>query len=103
MREAEHQVVTGICDILDELGRTPGKVKSCRDLITHVDDRPGHDRRYAINCEKLKDGLGWTQKHDFSSALRLTVSWYLENTQWVESFRSGEYRNWMEKNYGQRG
>jgi len=96
------EVVNGICDILDGLGRHPQGVKSCRDLITYVDDRPGHDRRYAINCDKLKNELGWKQRYDFDTALRLTVSWYIDNPGWIGSVQSGEYLKWVEKNYGQR-
>ena len=71
--------------------------------MTFVGDRPGHDRRYAINCDKIKKELGWKQKYDFDSGLRKTVSWYLENAAWVDAIRSGEYRKWMEQNYGRRG
>jgi len=71
-------------------------------LKTFVKDRPGHDRRYAIDCEKLKSELGWAPKHDLDSGLRATVRWFLENRAWVESVRSGSYRDWIEKNYGNR-
>jgi dTDP-glucose 4,6-dehydratase len=62
-------------------------------------DRPGHDRRYAINCDKIKNDLGWKQRHDFPSGVRDTVSWYLKNAVWVNSIRSGEYTKWIDKNY----
>lgn len=71
-------------------------------LITYVKDRPGHDRRYAINCDKIKSELGWKQVYDFDRGLEMTIRWYLENDAWVEHVRSGEYRNWVEKNYNKR-
>jgi dTDP-glucose 4,6-dehydratase len=73
-----------------------------RSLITHVPDRPGHDRCYAIDCTKLKTQLGWKQSYDFDSGLRRTVRWYLDNPAWISHVRSGEYRTWMEKNYANR-
>jgi dTDP-glucose 4,6-dehydratase len=78
----------------------PAKV---RDTITYVKDRPGHDRRYAIDCSKIKRELGWKQAHTFEEGLARTVDWYLANPQWIENIRSGEYQRWMEKNYGERG
>lgn len=71
-------------------------------LITYVKDRPGHDRRYAINCDKIKKELGWRQKLDFDEGLGATIRWYLENRSWIDRVRSGEYRKWMEKNYERR-
>jgi len=71
-------------------------------LITYVKDRPGHDRRYAINCDKIKKELGWKQSVDFDKGLDLTVKWYLENTKWIDNITTGEYKNWIEKNYGER-
>jgi len=68
-------------------------------LITYVRDRPGHDRRYAINCDKLKKEIGWRQGVDFDEGLDRTVGWYLDNTEWIARVRSGEYRKWIEKNY----
>jgi dTDP-glucose 4,6-dehydratase len=78
----------------------PAKV---RGTVTYVKDRPGHDRRYAIDCSKLKRKLGWKQAINFEEGLSRTVDWYLANTQWIESIRSGEYQKWVEKNYGDRG
>ncbi len=77
-------------------------IRNYKDLITYVGDRPGHDRRYAINCDKIKHALGWTQRHDFTGGLRETVSWYLNNDVWVKSVRSGEYAKWIDKNYAAR-
>ena len=68
-------------------------------LIKYVKDRPGHDRRYAINCDKIKQKLSWRQKFDFEEGLHLTIKWYMNNKSWVDRARSGEYRKWMEKNY----
>lgn len=68
-------------------------------LLTYVKDRPGHDRRYAINCDKLKKELGWRQSVDFDEGLDRTVGWYLDNTEWIARVRSGEYLKWIEKNY----
>lgn len=73
-----------------------------RSTITYVKDRPGHDRRYAIDCSKLKRELGWKQRVTFEQGLSQTVDWYLANTAWVESVRSGAYKNWIEENYGVR-
>ncbi len=74
-----------------------------KELITFVNDRAGHDRRYAINCYKIKQELGWTQSVTFETGLDRTIEWYLNNQQWVEGIVSGEYREWIEKNYGQAG
>jgi len=70
-----------------------------KQLITFVKDRPGHDRRYAVDCSKIKEELGWKQTVSFRQGLEKTVEWYLKNREWVESVKSGEYRAWMEKNY----
>jgi len=65
-----------------------------------VKDRPGHDRRYAINCDKIKKELGWKQSVSFDEGLSKTVDWYLSNSEWIEEIKSGEYRKWVERNYG---
>jgi dTDP-glucose 4,6-dehydratase len=72
---------------------------SLHQLITFVRDRPGHDLRYAIDCSKIKAQLAWTQQHDIQTGLRETVRWYLDNATWIESVRSGAYRDWIEQNY----
>jgi dTDP-glucose 4,6-dehydratase len=77
----------------------PAKI---RNTITYVKDRPGHDRRYAIDCSKIKGELGWKQASSFEDGLGRTVDWYLANNEWIEGIRSGEYKNWIEKNYGDR-
>jgi len=105
------EVVHSICAVLDELApaqtnallRTShSALRTYKDLITFVADRPGHDRRYAINCDKIKNELGWRQRYNFEEGLRDTVAWYLKNGEWVKSIRSGEYKTWIEKNYGKR-
>lgn len=85
--------------VADESGK---KVDTLKGLITYVKDRPGHDRRYAIDCSRLKAELGWKQSVDFDEGLRRTVRWYLDNPEWIAHVRSGEYANWIEKNYGKR-
>ncbi|MFT4114932.1 dTDP-glucose 4,6-dehydratase [Silvibacterium sp.] len=94
-------VVNTICDLLDEL-RPDAKIGSRRSLITYVKDRPGHDRRYAINAEKITRELGWQPSLDFEAGIRSTVSWYLEHLDWVNEIRSGAYQQWIETNYAER-
>lgn len=91
------EVVHTICDLLDEL--RPKATGSYRDQITFVKDRPGHDRRYAIDARKLERELGWKPAETFESGLRKTVQWYLDNQAWVQDVMSGEYRNWVAKQY----
>jgi dTDP-glucose 4,6-dehydratase len=101
---ANIEVVQAICDILDELRPDelrPGN-RSRRELITYVKDRPGHDRRYAIDCNKLTTELGWKPRESFSSGIRKTIAWYLANMPWVDAINSGAYREWIERNYGGR-
>jgi dTDP-glucose 4,6-dehydratase len=96
------EVVHAICDLVDEMRpRTTGVPR--RELITFVKDRPGHDRRYAIDASKISSELGWKPAAEFESGLRKTVQWYLENGSWVESVRTGAYRDWISKNYSERG
>ena len=112
--ESERQnteVVETICSMLEELYplKKNAAVQSSRndigryaDLVTFVPDRPGHDRRYAINCDKIKKELKWKQRFGFEEGLRQTISWYLANTAWVNTIRSGEYTKWIDKNYSAR-
>ncbi len=93
-------VVEKICSILDELAPKSGL--SYSSLITFVKDRPGHDRRYAIDCSKFNRCLGWQPKENFESGLFKTIQWYLNNSSWIESVRSGAYQNWIKQNYEQR-
>ncbi len=94
-------IVKTVCTLLDELQpRSDGK--TYRDQITYVTDRPGHDRRYAIDARKLERDLGWTPAETFETGIRKTVQWYLDNKEWVENVQSGVYRDWVEQNYSQR-
>jgi dTDP-glucose 4,6-dehydratase len=94
-------VVTAICDILDELQPNPS-IGSRRNLITYVTDRPGHDRRYAIDARKINGELGWQPEQQFESGIRRTVEWFLNNLDWVNDIRSGAYQQWIELNYAER-
>lgn len=91
------EVVHTLCDLLDQL--KPKISGSYRDQITFVKDRPGHDRRYAIDARKLERELGWKPAETFETGLRKTVQWYLDNQGWVQDVMSGEYRNWVAKQY----
>lgn len=93
-------IIKGICDAVDaQLGRDPGQTAS---LITHVKDRPGHDRRYAIDASRLKNELGWAPRVRFEEALPEVVAWYIANQEWAASIRSGEYLDFYQKQYGER-
>jgi len=76
--------------------------ESYRSQITFVTDRPGHDRRYAIDASKIERELGWRPDETFETGLEKTVSWYLSNTDWTDQVSSGAYRHWLEANYAQR-
>ncbi|MCO5398500.1 dTDP-glucose 4,6-dehydratase [Ralstonia soli] len=91
------EVVHALCDLLDWL--KPKDSGSYRDQITFVKDRPGHDRRYAIDTSKLERELGWKPAKTFETGLCKTVQWYLDNQAWVQDVMSGEYRNWVAKQY----
>ncbi len=93
-------VVQSMCDILDRLA--PGQ-RSRREQIAFVADRPGHDRRYAIDAGKIRRELGWQPAHDVGTGLEHTVRWYLEHQDWVARVQSGAYQEWVECNYGTRG
>ena len=87
------EVVNKICDLLEEFcPKKPNGVKKFSELITYVDDRPGHDKRYAIDASKIKNELGWIPEETFESGLRKTVKWYLENQEWWERVMSGDYK-----------
>ncbi len=92
-------IVEMICDILDEITGT-GKNGPRRNLITFVKDRPGHDRRYAIDFTKIRNQLNWSPEESFESGIRKTISWYLENVEWVRRVRNNEYRSWISEQYG---
>ncbi|MDC7716256.1 dTDP-glucose 4,6-dehydratase [Vogesella sp. DC21W] len=92
-------VVRSICGLLDELRpRTDGQPYASQ--ITYVQDRPGHDRRYAIDARKLERELGWLPAETFDSGIRKTVQWYLDNQHWVAGVTSGSYRDWLSQQYG---
>ncbi len=94
-------VVRTICALLDEL-HPDSPVTPHAQLITYVTDRPGHDKRYAIDCSKIEREADWRPVETFASGLRKTVQWYLENQDWVRDVMSGEYRQWVELNYANR-
>lgn len=96
------EIVELMCDLMDEHLKRSGP-ESSRQLIRFVPDRPGHDRRYAIDAAKIKSDLGWSPKYCFEEALEATISWYLNHIDWVNSVRTGEYRKWIETNYERRG
>jgi len=93
-------VVRTICRLLDEL--KPDASGPRERLITYVTDRPGHDRRYAIDARKIERELGWRPSETFETGLRKTVRWYLENHAWLDAVQSGAYREWVQANYGAR-
>jgi dTDP-glucose 4,6-dehydratase len=95
---ANLQVVHAICLALDEV-RPRSANQRYATLIKHVEDRRGHDRRYAIDDSKIANELGWSPAIDFESGIRQTVTWYLENADWVESVTSGSYLQWVEQQY----
>ena len=93
------EVVETICDILDEI---KPKNTSYREQIIYVADRPGHDRRYAIDASKITLDLGWKPQETFESGIKKTIHWYLDNQEWVQNVMSGAYQDWINKNYEQR-
>jgi dTDP-glucose 4,6-dehydratase len=96
------EIVNSICAILDQLRPASGG-KSYREQIAYVQDRPGHDRRYAIDASKIEHELGWRPAETFETGIRKTVQWYLDHPAWVDNVQSGAYRQWIESNYQDRG
>jgi dTDP-glucose 4,6-dehydratase len=94
------EIVKTICALLDDL--RPDAAGSYARLITYVKDRPGHDRRYAIDARKIERELGWRPAETFESGIRKTVRWYLDHADWVANVQSGGYRDWVATNYAQR-
>ena len=97
--QANIDVVLTLCRLLDELRPGPAPRE---ELVKYVTDRPGHDRRYAIDCGKIERELDWRAAHDFASGLRRTVQWYLDHEAWIADVQSGAYRDWIASNYAQR-
>ena len=95
------EIVHTICALLDEL--SPSAEGSYTRLITYVTDRPGHDRRYAIDARKIERELGWRPTETFETGIRKTVQWYLDHPQWIADVQSGAYRDWVATNYSARG
>ncbi len=95
------EVVTAICDLVDEL-RPDAALGPRRKLITFVADRPGHDRRYAIDASKISREIGWRPAEEFEGGLRKTVAWYLEHAAWIDNVRTGAYLDWIRRNYQER-
>ncbi|WP_407278982.1 dTDP-glucose 4,6-dehydratase [Aromatoleum evansii] len=94
------EIVHTVCALLDELRPDPAGPHAR--LITYVADRPGHDRRYAIDARKIERELGWRPAETFETGIRKTIAWYLANQDWVAHVQSGSYREWVERNYGER-
>lgn len=99
--KANIEIVHTLCDILDA-ERPRGDGRSYRQQIEFITDRPGHDRRYAMDTAKIVSELGWTPSETFETGIRKTVRWYLDNATWVERVMSGAYREWLQKNYSNR-
>jgi dTDP-glucose 4,6-dehydratase len=99
--QANLDTVKMLCALLDEFLPDSPHVPHAQ-LLTYVTDRPGHDRRYAINATKAERELGWKPKETFATGLRKTVRWYLDNQAWVQEVTSGKYLKWMETNYAAR-
>ena len=94
-------VVTAICNLVDEMRPQPGTPPRTA-LIKYVEDRPGHDRRYAIDAARITRELGWKPSAEFEGGLRKTVEWYLQHSDWIDSVRTGAYRDWIAQNYAER-
>ncbi|MGQ5489381.1 dTDP-glucose 4,6-dehydratase [Thauera sp. ZXT1-4] len=97
---ANIEIVRTVCGLLDAL--RPDPAGSRERLIAHVTDRPGHDRRYAIDARKIERELGWRPAETFASGIRKTVEWYLDNPAWLANVQSGAYRDWVSRNYAER-
>ena len=91
------EIVHTVCELLDEL--RPAAAGSYKRLITYVKDRPGHDRRYAIDARKIERELGWRPAETFATGIRKTVQWYLDHPEWVARVQSGAYRDWVAQQY----
>jgi len=96
--KANIEIVQTVCALLDEM--KPAAAGPYARLVTYVKDRPGHDRRYAIDARKIERELGWRPAETFETGIRKTVRWYLDNTEWIANVQSGGYRDWVAKQYG---
>ena len=101
MKKLISEVVNAICHILDKECPHSAFIPHNK-LITYVPDRPGHDKRYAIDAHKISQQLGWRPTEDFASGLLKTVRWYLSNQSWVTSIVQGDYQQWLTQNYQNR-
>ena len=99
--KANIEIVYTLCDTLDEIRplEANATISSYRELIAYVEDRPGHDRRYAIDATKIETELGWHPAETFETGIRKTVDWYLDHQGWVDQVISGEYRQWVKRQY----
>jgi dTDP-glucose 4,6-dehydratase len=93
------EVVNTICQLLDQM-RPRSDGRSYAEQITYVADRPGHDRRYAIDARKIERELAWRPAESFETGIRKTIAWYLDNADWVSAVTSGAYRQWVNQHYG---
>lgn len=93
------RIVEMICDALEDM-KAGNRERRYRDLVTYIKDRPGHDRRYAMDCTKLSRELGWSPEESLETGIRKTIQWYMENEGWVDRVKSGEYRSWIKTYYG---
>lgn len=101
--EAEWANIDLVHEIIDVLAKILKKDPSeYKKLITFVKDRPGHDFRYAMDCTKIKNEIGWVPDHTFHDGIRITIQWYLDHAEWIKNVESGAYRKWLEVNYSQR-
>jgi dTDP-glucose 4,6-dehydratase len=98
--KANIDIVRSLCTSMDNRLNTQKENRSAHDLIKFVKDRPGHDRRYAIDATRIRTELGWSPRYRFEEALESTIDWYLDNMDWVDAVRTGRYLEWIEKQYG---
>lgn len=101
--ESEWRNIDLVREIIKVIAQKKGvEQKVLEQLISYVKDRPGHDFRYAIDCTKVKNDIGWSPEHTFANGLEKTIQWYMDNMEWVQNIQNGSYRNWMQLNYADR-
>ena len=99
----EHTNIELVTVVCEKMALLHNKEKDhYKKLIKYVNDRPGHDKRYAIDCTKIKIEINWEQTVDFEEGIERTIRWYIENTAWIDNIKSGEYQQWISKNYSER-